>query len=115
MIRLIAYAVATIVATLTVGTISERLISFDSPESVLLFGGVAGIINAFIKPVLKLLTLPLSCLTFGLFAVVLNALLFGLGVWLTPGVETPTVWGVLIGSVVASLATGVIFSVLDEQ
>lgn len=114
MIRLVAYAVATIVATLTVGTISERLISFDSPEAVLLFGAIAGVINGFIKPVLKLLTLPLSCLTFGLFAVVLNALLFGLGAWLTPGVSTST-WGAVIGSIVASLATGVIFSVIDEQ
>ena len=114
MIRLVAYAVATIVATLTVGTISERLILFDSPQAVLLFAAIAGIINAFIKPVLSLLTLPLSCLTFGLFAVVLNALLFWLGAWITPDLEA-SLWGALIGSIVASLATGIIFSVVDER
>jgi putative membrane protein len=96
------------------GTISERLITFDSPETVLFFGAVAGLINAFIKPVLGLLTLPLTCLTFGLFAIALNALLFWLGAWLTPGIET-SAWGALFGSVIASLANGVIFSVLDEQ
>ncbi len=114
LIRVVAYAVATIVATLILGTISERLISFDSPEAVLLFGAIAGGINAVIKPVLQLLTLPLTCLTFGLFAIVLNAALFWLGAWVTPGVET-NVWGAMVGSIIASLANGVIFSVLDEQ
>lgn len=114
LIRFIAYAVATIVATLILGTISERLISFESPEAVLVFGAVAGLINAFIKPVLSLLTLPLSCLTFGLFAIALNALLFWLGAWISPGIET-SAWGALFGSIVASLANGLIFSVLDEQ
>lgn len=101
-------------ATLVLGTISPRLIEFDSPESVLIFGAVAGLINAFIKPVLGLLTLPLTCLTFGLFAIVLNALLFWLGAWITPGIET-SAWGALFGSIIASLANGLIFSVLDER
>jgi putative membrane protein len=114
LIRFVAYAVATIVATLILGTISERLISFDTPEAVLLFGAVAGLNNAFIMPLLRLMTLPLTCLTFGLFAIVLNALLFWFGAWLTPGIET-SAWGALFGSIVASLANGVIFSVLDEQ
>jgi putative membrane protein len=114
LIRVVAYAVATIVATLILGTISERLISFDSPGAVLLFGAIAGGINAVVKPVLQLLTLPLTCLTFGLFAIVLNAGLFWLGAWITPGVET-SVWGAMFGSLIASLANGVIFSVLDEQ
>ena len=112
--RFVAYVIATIVATLALGTISPRLIEFDRAESVLLFAVVLGFINAFIKPVVNLLTLPLSCLTFGLFAIVVNAALFWLGAYITPDVEVPEWWGALIGSVLVSVASGIIFTVVDE-
>jgi putative membrane protein len=113
MIRIAAYAIATIVAALALGTISERLIAFDTAESVLLFGLVAGVINAFIKPVVKALSLPITCLTFGLFALVINATMFGLGAYLTPGIAVS--WaGALLGSIFASIAAGIMFSVIDE-
>lgn len=113
MVRIFAYAVATIVATLALGTISSRLISFDSAQAVLIFGLVLGVINAFIKPVVKVLSLPITCLTFGLFAVVINMALFKAGAEVTPGIDVSW-WGALIGSIIASLASGVIFSVIDE-
>lgn len=114
MIRLVAYAVATIIATLTLRSISARLISYESQEAVISFGAILGVINAFIKPVLKRLTLPLSCLTFGLFALVLNAGLFYAGASITPGISI-TFGGAVLGSIIASLASGVIFSVVDER
>jgi putative membrane protein len=113
MVRFIAYVVATVVATLALGTISDRLISFDRAETVLLFGVVLGLINAFIKPVVKLLTLPLTCLTFGLFAVVTNMLLYWLGAYVTPNLEVSW-WGALIGSLLVSVTSGIIFTVVDE-
>ncbi len=113
MIRIIAYALAAVVAALATATISERFFSFDSAESVIIFGLVMGVINAFIKPVVSFLSMPISCLTFGLFAFVINAALFGLGALVVPGIEVSWV-GALIGSIIASLAGGVMFSVLDE-
>ncbi len=113
MVRIAAYAIATIVAALVLGTISQRLLAFDTAESVLLFGLVVGVINAFIKPVVRFLALPITCLTFGLFALVINAALFGLGAWVTPGIDVSWV-GALLGSVIASIASGIIFSVVDE-
>jgi putative membrane protein len=113
MIRIAAYAIATIVATLVLGTISERLIHFDSSQSVLIFGIVLGVINAFIKPVVQLLSLPISCLTFGLFALVVNAVLFKLGAALTPGLVVGW-WGAFVGGILVSIASSIIFSVVDE-
>lgn len=114
MVRFVAYAVAAIVATLIVARLSADWISFTTTEALLVFGAVIGMINAIIKPVLKVITFPLSCLTFGLFAIVLNALLFGFGAWLTPGI-TVTWEGALFASIVASLASGIIFAVVDEH
>jgi putative membrane protein len=113
MLRIIAYALAAVVAALGTATISERFFSFDSAESVIIFGIVMGVLNAFIKPVVSFLSIPISCLTFGLFAFVINAALFGLGAYLVPGIEV-SMWGAVIGSIIASLAGGVMFSVLDE-
>ena len=113
--RLIAYVVANAAAALTVGSISDqRLVAYESRTAVFTFALVLGLINATIKPILRLLTLPLTCLTFGLFAVILNAGLFGLAAWLTPGM-TVTTWGAVLGAIVASIASGLIFSALDER
>lgn len=113
--RLIAYLVASMVAVLVVGSISEqRLVAYEDREAVLIFALLLGVINAFIKPALRLLTLPLSCLTFGLFALVLNVALFGLATALTPGIQA-TLFGAILGSAIVSLASGVIYSVLDEK
>lgn len=61
-----------------------RLSSF---KAALLTALVLGLINAFIKPVLSLLTLPLTILTLGLFSLVLNALLIMLTARLVPGFQ----------------------------
>ncbi len=48
----------------------------------LVVGAVFGVINAVIKPVLSLLALPITCLTLGLFAIVINAAMLMLTGWL---------------------------------
>ncbi len=113
LIRVTAYGIAAILATLILGTISSRLIEFDEASTVLLFGLVIGVINAFIKPIVSLLTLPITCLTFGLFAVVINTVLFYFGASLTPGMDVGW-WGAIFGSILTSLTSGLMFSVVDE-
>ncbi len=44
-------------------------------QILVLVGGVLGLINFFLKPVLKIITLPLRMLTFGLFSLVINMLM----------------------------------------
>lgn len=113
MVRIFAYALAAIVAALATSTISDEWFSFDSSESVLLFGAIMGVINAFIKPVVRFISIPLTCLTFGLFALLINAVLFALGAALVPGIEVSN-WGAVVGAVISSLAAGLMFSVFDE-
>lgn len=59
--------------------------------------------NTFIRPVLILLTLPLTLLTLGLFTLVINALLFKLTSALVPGFHVGGFWSALGGAVVYSL------------
>ena len=113
--RIVAYVLANAAAVLTVGSISEqRLIAYESRSAIFVFALIIGLINATIRPVLRVLTLPLTCLTFGLFALVLNAALFGLAAWLTQGMDVTTL-GAVVGAIVASVFSGLIFSLLDER
>lgn len=113
-VRVASYAIAAMIATLILGTISARLISFDDAATVLLFGLVVGVINAFIKPLLAVLTLPLTCLTFGLFILVLNVALFFAAGYITPGM-TMSWWGAIFGAVLTGIGSGLMYSVYDDQ
>lgn len=113
MVRIFAYALAAIVAALATSTISQEWFSFDSSESVLLFGAVMGVINAFIKPIVRFISIPITCLTFGIFALVINAVLFAAGAAIVPGIEVSN-WGAVAGAIISSLAAGLMFSVFDE-
>ena len=77
-------------------------ISFATPQSLLIAGLMLGIVNTFLKPVLIILTLPLSIVTLGLFVLVINALMLLLVAWLIPGFMVTGFWsGFLVALFVA--------------
>ena len=81
---------------------------------VIIFVPVLAIINAVIGPVLKLLSLPINCMTFGLFSFVLNALLFWAAGYATGA--NMNCWGALFGSVVyAILSTVMSWPIKDRR
>jgi putative membrane protein len=113
--RLAAYIIGSMIAVLTLGTLfRDRFVTFDSEAAVLIFAGILGVLTAYIKPLVTLISLPLTCLTFGLFLVVINVGMFALAAWLTPGLEV-TFWGAAIGALFASIANGIVFSIVDEE
>ena len=62
-----------------------------------------GLINAVIRPVLLLLTLPVTLLTLGLFIFVINGMMFLLATWFLDGFVVGGIWSGIFGSVVYSL------------
>ena len=66
---------------------------------------VLGVINAFLKPILIILTLPINVLTLGLFTFVINALLIMLTSFLVPGFYVANFWWAILFSLVVSLVT----------
>jgi putative membrane protein len=79
--------------------------------SALITAAVIALVNLFVKPVLALLTLPLSCLTFGLFSLVLNAILFW-GVAQLMGTYYVNWLGALIGAVLLGVINGALTNLL---
>ncbi len=69
---------------------------------------VIGLINVLVRPIVMLLTLPINIITLGLFAFVINAMMFGLSAWLVPGFEVLNFWSALIGSLLLALMTALL-------
>lgn len=74
----------------------------------LILAVVLGAINAIIKPVLLLITLPLNILTLGLFTFVINALLIMLAAAIVAGFSVSSFWWAMLFAVVLSVVNWVI-------
>jgi putative membrane protein len=66
---------------------------------------VLGFVNAVVRPVLTLLTLPLTVLTLGLFYLVVNAAAFGIAAALVPGFTVASLGSAILGSLVVALVS----------
>ncbi len=68
---------------------------------------VLGIVNTIVRPVLTLLTLPITILTLGLFYLVVNGAAFGLAAALVPGFDVASFRAAVLGALVTGLAAWV--------
>ena len=74
---------------------------------------IIGLINTLIKPVLLLLTLPINILTLGLFTFIINAILLLMAGNLISGFIVVNFWSALVGSILLSLVSTVLFSLIS--
>ena len=101
----VSWFVSTIGLMLVTGIVSG--VRTKSTGSLILAALILGLINAFIRPMLFMLTLPLTVFTFGLFALVINALMIKLTAAIVPGFEVDT-----FGSALLAALTMVLLAVL---
>jgi putative membrane protein len=80
--------------------------------TVLLAALVWSVLVTVIKPVLKVITLPITMLTFGLFSLVLNALLFYVVAWVVPGFTITSFFSAVLGALALSLLSWLIHQIL---
>lgn len=66
-------------------------------------GLLLGVVNAFIRPFIKLVSFPFIILTFGLFTVIINTALLFLVSYLLPSFAIDNLWSALLGVIVISL------------
>ncbi len=81
-----------------------------------LFGAIAlGFVNAIVRPLLVIFTLPLTILTFGLFLLVVNAIALGFVGYLTPGFTVGGFFPAVIGSLVLTFISSAINQLLGQE
>ncbi len=74
-----------------------------------------GLINAFVRPVLVLLTLPFTILTLGLFLLLLNAAMLNLAGWFVDGFDVVGFWDSVFGAIVISVVSGLCSSFIGPK
>jgi putative membrane protein len=76
---------------------------------------ILGILNAFFRPILIILTLPINILTLGLFTFVINAILLMMVSGVISGFEVKGFWSALFGSLFISIVSWLLSSFINDQ
>ncbi len=103
LLRLILTTLAILLVTNVYGGIQV-----DSVTTAVIAAVVLGLINMIVRPVIVLLTLPISMLTLGLFLLVINAGMLSLAAWLVNGFEVGGFWDALIASFIISVVVALL-------
>jgi len=96
------------------GQLFEGL-SFDDPGTLVAAALLLGIVNAVIRPLLLLLTLPLTVLTLGFFILVINAAMLGLVAWMLKGFHIDGFWTAVGTSLVVSFTSWIGSSAIGDS
>ena len=80
-------------------------VEFTSWQALAISAIVLGLLNALVRPLLVLLTLPITVLTLGLFYLIVNGFTFLLASKLVSGFEVTSFWWAVLGALVVSLVS----------
>ena len=105
--RLVLNGIAIIVAAWMVPGLE-----LAGPGSALAAGVLLGLVNALVRPVLFLLTLPLTLITLGLFLFVLNAICLAIAAALVPGFAISGFWAAVAGALLVSVVSWILNGLL---
>ncbi len=82
--------------------------------TLLLAAVLLGLVNATLRPVAVILSLPITIITFGLFLLVVNAAMLGLVAALLPGFTISGFWAALFGAIVVSIVSGLVSAAVKD-
>ena len=88
---------------------------FDSTSKLIVAAILLGIVNAFVRPLAFILTLPITVVTLGLFLLVLNAGMVALVAWLVPGFQISGFWTAVGAALIVSLVSWAASSVIGTS
>jgi putative membrane protein len=110
LVRLILNTIAIVVAAYLVPGLYV-----SGPGAALLAGLILGFVNAIVRPILILLTLPATLLTLGLFIFVLNAVCLALTAAVVPGFDIASFGGAFLGALVVSIVSWVLNALMTTD
>jgi putative membrane protein len=103
---------ANAIAILLIAYLLPQVMSAEGAMAALGAAFVLGLVNAVIRPIFILLTLPVTVLTLGIFLLVINGMLLLLVAGIVPGFHVNGFFGAVAGSVLISLISGILMRVV---
>jgi putative membrane protein len=113
--RFIVQVISNIIGFLFAGAILSGLTFQNGLLTVIVVGAIMGILNFFLKPILKFLTFPLLILSLGLFSIFINIGLLYLAELIVPGFEIDTFSTAFLATIILSIINTIIFWVMDDK
>jgi putative membrane protein len=101
--------------SLWVASLVFKGLKFDTVTSLVIAALLLGLANAIVRPLLIILTLPLTLITFGLFILVINALMILLVAKLVKGFTVSSFWTAFFASIVISLLSIAIGAAVSQD
>jgi putative membrane protein len=98
--------------------VSARIVPgivFTSTTTLLVSALVLGLVNAIVRPVMVVLTLPITLLTLGLFYLVVNGAALAIAAWLVPGFGVASLGSAILGALVVSLVSYLLGRLLEPR
>jgi putative membrane protein len=80
-------------------------VKIDSPLTAVILAATLAFLNAIIKPIMVILTIPITIISLGLFLIVINAFIILFADYIVDGFEVSGFWWALIFSIILSLVT----------
>ena len=80
-------------------------ITITGTGSLIVSALLLGIVNAVIRPVILILTLPLTVVTLGFFVLIVNGISLGIAAWLVPGFQIAGLWSATLGAILVGLTS----------
>jgi putative membrane protein len=88
--------------------VADRLlpgIAITGTGSLIISALLLGLVNAVIRPVILILTLPLTVITLGLFVLIVNGISLAIAAWLVPGFHIVGLWSATLGAIIVGLTS----------
>ncbi len=90
-------------------------VGVDTPTTAIIVALVLGILNFLVKPLLIVLTLPITIVTLGLFLLIINAIIILIAAHFISGFEVSSIWWAIIFSLLLSFLQSILHSILKED
>lgn len=104
--RLIINILVTAVAVYVIAKLLSPHVSIDNLTTAIIFALVLGVLNFFVKPLITLLTLPLTIITLGLFLIVINVIIIMLADKFVDGISIAGfLWALIFGLLLSIVST----------
>lgn len=90
-------------------------VAVEGYGSAIIVAIIIALLRFLVKPILVLLTLPITIVTFGLFLLIINAIIILMADYFVAGFEVASLWWALLFSLLLSLFQSLLFSLLKED
>lgn len=109
-LRLVLSAIAVVViAKLLPG------VGLDNYTTALIVAAVLAILNVLVRPILVIFTLPITIVTFGLFLLIINAIIILLADKMIDGFSVASLWTAILFSILLSILQSILYGLLKED